>query len=346
MWVSTPRRSCVGFGTPPWISIGHVSSLDLLEIVLAANRRAPDVQTWSRSIIEAARPLDSNNGMTLATIHRGPSGISFSDVFSTSPEMAEVFNISASRVPENFQRVFRECATLSGKTSSMVFGQRAYRASRELHDGQGARDALGMFWHLDASRIIGLFVNLPRVTTLDRRAVNLRRLVAVHIATARRSYDRSDVDEAWLSPDGKVLDASANAEADRDQLSLRVRAIEAARHAADEEEALVRWKALVSGQWSLVEVFESDGRRMFVARKNPLPMGRQFALTSAEETVLKLVALGNSQKLVAYSLGISEGAVSMHLRGATLKLGLRNRAAILELGDLVRERPRRLPRAS
>ncbi len=333
MSASTLLRSHVGVGC----SIDYDWSVDarhLLEIVRAANRRAPDVASWSRAVVEAAR-LDSNGGVAITTVHRGPEGISFSDVHASSPEMERVFEASASRVPQNFQRLFRECATVSGKTSSMVFGQVAYRTSRELHDSQGARDALGMMWHLDESRIVGLFFNLPRVTTLGRRAVHLRRLVAVHLATARRAYDHGK-DEAWISPSGTILDASASTAEEREQLSLRVRAIEASR-TSEPEEALERWKALVSGRWSLVETFEADGRRLFVARKNPPNLGPHLALTTTEETVLRLVALGNTQKLVAYSLGMSEGGVSMQLRSACLKLGLRDRSALLSLGELLRD---------
>lgn len=278
--------------------------------------------------------------MILSTISRVNGEFSFSDVVATSPEMARDFVTSAARVPENWRRLFRDCAIAAGKTSSMVFGQHPYRVAREIFDEHGARDTLGLLWHVDATRLYGLFVNLPRITTLERRAVQLRRLVAVHLATARRTYGSTGKDEAWIDPGGKILDASSATKGHHEELSLRVRAIEAFKRAADraeEEDAIVRWKALVSGRWSLVEVFESDGKRMFVARRNPPELGRHLALTRTEELVLKLVGLGQSQRLIAYSLGISEGAVSMHLRGAAFKMGIRSRSALLALGKLAVE---------
>jgi hypothetical protein len=48
------------------------------------------------------------------------------------------------------------------------------------------------------------------------------------------------------------------------------KAIDRARSRArsNEDEALELWQGLVAGRWSLVEQFDSDGRRFLVARKN------------------------------------------------------------------------------
>jgi DNA-binding CsgD family transcriptional regulator len=91
------------------------------------------------------------------------------------------------------------------------------------------------------------------------------------------------------------------------------------------------WKGLVAGTWSLVERFESDGRRYLVAKRNAPDLGRRLRLSEGEARVVKLSALGHSQKYVAYALGLSQPMVSAHLASAMLKLRVRSRAELLTL---------------
>jgi DNA-binding CsgD family transcriptional regulator len=95
------------------------------------------------------------------------------------------------------------------------------------------------------------------------------------------------------------------------------------------EEALLLWPGLVARRWSLVDRFESDGRRFIVARRNePRPAG-PLALSLRERQVLGHMVQGDSVKLTAYSLGVSPGTVSDVASVLRLKLGIRTFADLV-----------------
>jgi DNA-binding CsgD family transcriptional regulator len=174
--------------------------------------------------------------------------------------------------------------------------------------------------------------------------------ISAHLASARRlrgNLDSVDSSErllhgadAVLSSDGTVLHAERDARDDEARRALReaARRMDRARcrHGSSPEEALGLWRALVDGRWSLIERFESDGRRIVVARSNPPPARRHRALNQQEQKVVALLALGHSVKLCAYELGRAESRTSEIARSALRKMGLGSRAELLELyGALV-----------
>ena len=82
------------------------------------------------------------------------------------------------------------------------------------------------------------------------------------------------------------------------------------------------WRALVDGEWSLVEIFDSDGRRFMVARRNPPALPHAPLLTEREQCVLGLRAHAQGIKQIAYELALSESTVSRVLSMGMRKLGL------------------------
>lgn len=101
------------------------------------------------------------------------------------------------------------------------------------------------------------------------------------------------------------------------------------------------WSALVSGRWSLIEHFESDGRRYLLARPNEICVVDPRALTERERTVAELASLGKSNELISYELGIASSTVANHLAAAARKLGVGSRT---ELVSLLAALPRRTPK--
>jgi DNA-binding CsgD family transcriptional regulator len=87
------------------------------------------------------------------------------------------------------------------------------------------------------------------------------------------------------------------------------------------ERSVELWRGLVSGRWSVVEHFESAGKRYYLAHKNDPELARDRALTPREQQVLRYAELGQSNKLIAYSLGLSISTVSTLLSKARRKLG-------------------------
>ena len=179
----------------------------------------------------------------------------------------------------------------------------------------------------------------------DMRAWNR---VVSHIAAAhrirRRLAGRGPMEgaEVILSPRGRVVHAEGNAVAPEALEMLRSAALgmDRARTAKVRatDDALEMWRALHDGRWSVVDTFDTDGRRFLIARANEPAAAPAPSLSRREQQVLDLLSLGHSNKLIAYDLGISVSSVATHLRRAATKLRLQSTR------DLVRwARARRRP---
>jgi DNA-binding CsgD family transcriptional regulator len=142
--------------------------------------------------------------------------------------------------------------------------------------------------------------------------------------------------EAILDPRGRVEHAEgpATQRSAREALldaALRMDRARGRLRRERPEEAVEVWEGLVSGRWSLVERFDRDGRRYLLAHRNEPAAPDLRGLTTGERQVLSYAALGHANKLIAYDLGLSPGAVSRRLASAARKLGARTRAELMEL---------------
>ncbi|AKV00214.1 hypothetical protein AKJ09_06877 [Labilithrix luteola] len=160
--------------------------------------------------------------------------------------------------------------------------------------------------------------------------------VAMHAASALRLRHRVAANEsacAVVDPDGRLHEASGELARDR---SLRVRlsrAVKDAEHARtalkqDPERALSIWSALLAGRYSVVDRWESDGRRYLAVYKNDPRIPDPRALGATERAVVELVALGASTKEAAYALGLSTDAAAKALEQARRKLGVKSRGEL------------------
>ena len=168
------------------------------------------------------------------------------------------------------------------------------------------------------------------------RTANLWHRLAAHISAGNRlrkalgtlAFEKIDPTaraEAVLAPNGKIENATGPAEprAARDALRDALVRIDAARSERDNPERSVElWRGLVAGRWSLVEHFERDGRRYYLAHKNDPELAQDRTLTSRERQVLGYAELGHSNKLIAYELGLSTTTISTILIRAKKKLGM------------------------
>lgn len=140
--------------------------------------------------------------------------------------------------------------------------------------------------------------------------------------------------DAVLTPSGKVLHASPRAAHARERASL-VEAVVLSQRArgnlrrANPDEALQGWTALVAGQWTIVEAVERDGRRLVLARRNPLGRPDVLGLTAPEGDAVWLAAMGHSNKYIAYELGVPLATVAGRLRRAMRKLRVATRGELL-----------------
>ncbi len=137
---------------------------------------------------------------------------------------------------------------------------------------------------------------------------------------------------AVLLPNGRVEHADTEAIEARAPLGTAARAIDRARgklRRLDPEAAAAMWRTLVRGEWSLVDWYDHDGKRFLLAQENRIPSRSRPALTLREEQVVACAAMGHSNKLIAYDLGISVGSVAVLLGRAARKLGVSGRVALV-----------------
>ncbi len=85
-------------------------------------------------------------------------------------------------------------------------------------------------------------------------------------------------------------------------------------------------KGLISGRWTLLERFQSGGRRYLLARAID---GAGAMLTLREEQALAYAALGYSNKVIGFEMGISASTVGVLLHRAARKLDAGSREELL-----------------
>jgi DNA-binding CsgD family transcriptional regulator len=319
---------------------------DPLSVVEAAYRFEASQEEWLRGIAQATyAQLGAGIGM-LAFPYRvlddsrveatgKPCVIDMPEEFGTQ-SVAMVQSLPPNYVRRTFMRC--EVTTQSQVTDPEVVAFNA--PMRPMMEAMGWHD-LVVCGGMDPSRH-GLYLGawLPKLTKLPPQVAAMWNRVAVHLTAATRLRHRLGIDgpgapDAVLAPDGKLLHAEGEA-ADREARSAlftAVREVERARtklRRHHPEQAVDEWKGLVSARWTLLDQFESDGKRYVVARRNDVEPGGAEALTARERQALGYAALGHGNKLIAYEMGVSASTVGVLLHRAARKLGARTRAELVE----------------
>lgn len=177
-------------------------------------------------------------------------------------------------------------------------------------------------------------------------------MVAAHVASAQRLLrsmaKMRATPAAIFEADGRTAHVEKEHEGALPLLRERLLAIDRARsrlRRTDPDAALAQWEALLRGEYSMVDRFESDQRRYVVAFVNEPSLLDPRGLTRAEGAVAAWAARGHPEKLIAYELGLAQGTVSALLSRAYAKLGVQTRPELvsafeaptsveqLELGD-------------
>lgn len=200
--------------------------------------------------------------------------------------------------------------------------------------------------HLDEPRVTMIAAGLAEKRHLTVKERALYMMLSAHIKAGFRLRRRLDRVTDRLVPaerDGAVLDGSSfqllHAEGEAQaperrqtlrQLALQVDRARSRRHGRDEQ-ALEIWQGLLDGRWSLVEQFDSDGKRFLVAHRNVENVSDPRGLTQMECRVVALAVRGYANKVIGYHLGVAEGTVSSHLHRALIKLHIRSRAELVRI---------------
>jgi DNA-binding NarL/FixJ family response regulator len=94
-------------------------------------------------------------------------------------------------------------------------------------------------------------------------------------------------------------------------------------------EADAFWRELLAGRWSVIDRFDARGPCLVVVRCRDARPPRR--LTQREQDVIVLAAGGESNKVIAYELGLTVGSVSSYLAAAMRKLGVVSRAELVAI---------------
>lgn len=184
--------------------------------------------------------------------------------------------------------------------------------------------------------------SVRRLTDLERA---LWYRLAIHLSAAYRlagrpaSADADDV-EAVVTTDGKILDLRGVGRRPEVRGLLREAALaidraRTRRGRADPLAALQLWQALLAGRWSLVEHFDSEGRRFLLARRNDPAVSQHPRATRRQRQVLFYASLGLSNQEIGYALGLAENTISAHIASGLARLGLPNRGELIRIATEV-----------
>jgi DNA-binding NarL/FixJ family response regulator len=206
------------------------------------------------------------------------------------------------------------------------------------------RQVAGKLFYPDSLNVVGVdpsgrgvAIVANRKGLIVRSRVRHRRTLsalAAHLASAARLRRRASAasgPEAVLTTEGQLVHAEREAQAPQARELLRRAALahRASRRAATPSEALELWHALHAGRWTLVEHFDSDGRRFLVARENTPNAPPVSALSARESQVLAQLGAGLTNKEIGYRLGLAPSTVAHHLRRVGAKLGVSSTAELV-----------------
>jgi len=79
----------------------------------------------------------------------------------------------------------------------------------------------------------------------------------------------------------------------------------------------------------MVDWFDTDGRRFVLALPNSPGVSDPRGLSERESQVVAYAVLGQTNKMIAYRLGLSRSRVSMLLRTAMRKLDVQTRTQLV-----------------
>lgn len=220
--------------------------------------------------------------------------------------------------------------------ASEVFGQ-APAPFRRL----GYEDSTAFILRADGGDA-AIFANLCRKKPTRSPATALVwQGIAIHLGAAMRLVGREmhpeapDVDVV-IDGGGRIAAAASNCGEPEtiEQLRASIRDRDRARSRrgrADGIGAVELWTGILEGRWSLVDYFDSDGRRFILVRRNAPHFPTPQALSKLRRQVVFYAGLGFSLKEIAYSVGLPLSTIATHLRVALDHLDFANRAELVRV---------------
>ncbi|MEO8177784.1 MAG: LuxR C-terminal-related transcriptional regulator [Deltaproteobacteria bacterium] len=319
-----------------------LSKRDLLQVVDAAYAAAPDEESWLRGVLAAAAPaLDWGLGVCASTFSLREPMLSEKPILTGFVETGGGTELRAATQELHAQAPAAQLRSayegnLVSTLSDFLHCDLAGRPDVGPQLARlGARDVMGIVGFDPGGFGIVLSPLLPSMGSLPPAVRRAWLRVVTHLNAGLRLRASPDATpEAVLDLSGKVHDARGQAldKSARAALRQAARAIDRTRSRSVTcvEEALELRRAVVGGQWSLVDQFDADGRHFMVACRNPAGSSEPAVLSQREDQATALAAQGYSNKRIASVLGLSTGSVSTLLYRASRKWGAGSRTRLIQ----------------
>ena len=260
---------------------------DWIGLVESAYSLEGDLDVWLGRVLEAAESVLDQGGGLAGWIysHAGDDWrIVTAGGRSSDPAFTELTQQTLAKTDlMNLHRLLLGSAA-GGTLSSVRRSERPVeRETLTTLSRNRFQDAFGLIAPTATGQGLVIGGPLPRRQKTSIADFNRHRRVAAHLGAGLRlrlalENSAGGGVEAVLDPNARLHDATGPAWGSRAREFLRA-AVEGRERARtrdqreDPDQALTIWEGLVAGRWSLVDRFESDGKRYVVARANDPELG-------------------------------------------------------------------------
>lgn len=313
-----------------------MNTKDWVGLIEEVYRLEVDDDSWLKRLLEHAAPL-SKRGFwpTIGTYHYTPSNLELERSAALGPTHArDILAASMQVQTPAVSRFFRSGPSVASLSETLYTREPDLaRVVQQITNGV-VHDKIavkGLTGQGSALILCWLFSERIAPTAQERHRWQC---VASHLGAGLRlrefaqtlDLDSSSV-EAIFDGSGKLHEAREGAERPSARAALRgavfrLDRLRTRRGRNDPDRALAAWEGLIQGRWSLVDHFDSDGRRFVIAVKNDPRFPDPRGLTLRERQISEFIGQGHSGKEIGYMLGISPSAVTNCTTRAVRKLGL------------------------
>ena len=294
------------------------------------------VSAWLTNVLEAARPwYEAGAGLWGCSWQVTPAGhVTFDDFVNVGGPPVSLIDLGRAMPPEIASRAAQiHLADFIGLNSD-VEPEECRRYFMAPLRPFGITDIHMINGRDVAERGVCIGSHIKRSAARRRTDPCLLARLARHMVAGSRLRarleGRAPADEdaaAILSSSGKLEHATPVASVAEARAALRdaVLAMDRARGAErrrDPDSAVRRWRVLADARFTLIDRFESDGRRYVVACENAPARTGPARLTARDRQVVALYRLGADAKLIAYELGLAHATVRVLLSRAARRVGV------------------------
>lgn len=328
-----------------------------ISVVEAAYRLDLEETEWLQALGKAAATSIGSDFSVMVTVADTPPGdfrVVRREFVPEDPELERLIAGTESMMPpESRAQAYRQhgCLTLAQFAVSLpqLGGLDMLRAilGPEMHP-RGIHDAFLVIASDGSGKALSVQGALREETPIIHPKLRYAwSRIASHMIAAARLRDaigeEGDVlesAEAILDPGGRVMKASGRAKSRtaRERLREAALAVDRARTRqgrSNDDEALALWQGLFAGRWTLAETFDSDGRRFVIAHANEPETAEDRRLTRRERQVTALAGVGQSDEIIAYTLGLAPATVRTHLARAMRKMNVGSRVELIEVASML-----------